>query len=283
MSKPKLAPFETGVMFWAGGDPAETLAELKSLGVKCGQLALPGDLDLNSAGAWRDALQAADFTVYTVFATFTGESYADKPTVVRTVGFIPPATRAEREQRTLDVSDFAAAIGAPAIATHVGCVPEDSTDDNHIAVREMVRRIADHAAANGQTFTLETGQESAPVLLDFLLGVNRPNLGINFDPANMILYGTGDPVEALSILGAHVMTVHCKDGDWPPAGKPDALGVEQPLGKGAVGMERFLRELVRIGYTGPLAVEREVPDHQERIRDIKGGIALLADLKRAIL
>jgi len=268
-------------MFWAGGDPAETLAELKSLGVKCGQLALPGDLDLNSAGAWRDALQAADFTVYTVFATFTGESYADKPTVVRTVGFIPPATRAEREQRTLDVSDFAAAIGAPAIATHVGCVPEDSTDDNHIAVREMVRRIADHAAANGQTFTLETGQESAPVLLDFLLGVNRPNLGINFDPANMILYGTGDPIEAWHKLAPWVISTHAKDGDWPDRSNPDALGTERPLGQGAVGMDRFVKAVAGAGFRGPLNVERETEDQQQRLREIRDGVALLRSLTAA--
>jgi L-ribulose-5-phosphate 3-epimerase len=278
----ELQPLETGVMFWAGRNPAETLAELTALGVRCGQLALPGDLDLNCVGAWREALQTANFTVYTVFATFTGEDYADKPTVVRTVGFIPPATRAEREKRTCDVSDFAKALGAPALATHVGCVPEDSTSQDHIAVREMVRRICDHAAANGQKFALETGQESAPVLLDFMLGVNRPNLGINFDPANMILYGTGDPIEALGVLGEHVISVHAKDGDWPPADQPQALGTERRLGTGSVGMERFLRQLVKIGYSGPLAVEREAPDHAERMRDLKTGIELLATVKAAI-
>jgi L-ribulose-5-phosphate 3-epimerase len=277
-----MQPLETGVMFWAGRNPAETLAELTALGVRCGQLALPGDLDLSCVGAWREALQAANFTVYTVFATFTGEDYADKPTVVRTVGFTPPATRAEREKRTCDVSDFAKALGAPALATHVGCVPEDSTDQDHIAVREMVRRICDYAAANGQKLALETGQESAPVLLDFMLGVNRPNLGINFDPANMILYGTGDPIEALGVLGEHVISVHAKDGDWPPADQPQALGTERRLGAGSVGMERFLRQLVKIGYTGPLAVEREAPDHAERMRDLKTGIELLATVKAAI-
>ena len=183
---------ETGVMFWAGRDPGETIEEMKALGVRCGQLALPGDLDLSCAPAWKEALQAADFTVYTVFATFQGESYADKPTVYETVGFIPPATRAERERRTCRVSDFAAVIGAPAIATHVGCVPDDDTSADHIAVREMVRRICDHAETHGQKFALETGQETAPVLLDFMLGVNRPNLGINFDPANLEMLSKGE-------------------------------------------------------------------------------------------
>src|SRR5258708_5755349 len=119
-------------MFWAGRDPAETLAELKALGVNCGQIGIAGDLDLACAGAWRDTLREAGFTVTTVFAAFRGESYADKPTVRDTVGFIPSATRGEREQRTCHVSEFAATIGAPAIATHVGCVPEDATHPDHV-------------------------------------------------------------------------------------------------------------------------------------------------------
>jgi L-ribulose-5-phosphate 3-epimerase len=279
----QLNRLETGVMFWAGRDPAETLAELKGLGVRCGQLALPGDLDVACAGEWRNALQSAGFIVTTVFATFTGESYADKPTVKATVGFIPPATRAEREKRTREVSDFASAIGAPAIATHVGCVPEDGNDPDHVAVREMVRRLCDYAAAKGQRFALETGQESAPVLLEFMEGVDRPNLGINFDPANMILYGTGDPIDALQTLGEKVYSVHCKDGDWPPADQPEALGKERALGTGAVGMERYLRQLIKMGYEGPLAVEREAEDPAERLRDIRTGIALLQELKATLL
>ena len=275
---PDLKPLEIAVMFWAGRDPAETIAEVTRLGIRCGQLAIPGDLDLNSAPLWRAALAEAAFTVYTVFATFSGESYADIPTVHDTVGFIPPATRAEREKRTLEVSNFASIIGAQGIATHIGFLPEDSGDPDYVAVREMVRRVCDHAAAHGQTFALETGQESASVLLDFLHDVNRDNLGINFDPANMILYGTGDPVEALGILGEHILSVHCKDGDWPDQSVPGALGVEQPLGKGAVGVERFLKQLRHVGYTGPLAVERETHDAAQRLRDVEAGVELLRRL-----
>ena len=225
-------PFETAVMFWAGRDPAETIAELTSLGIHSGQLGIPGDLDLNCAPQWRDALAAAGFRVFTVFAAYNGESYADIPTVQRTVGFVPPATRDERERRTLAVSDFAAIIGAPGIATHIGFVPESPTDPDYIAVRDMVRRICDHAAAHGQTFALETGQEPALVLLAFLNDVDRPNLRINFDPANMILYGTGDPIEALGILGPKIISVHCKDGDWPEPGIPGVLGESVPSAPG---------------------------------------------------
>src|SRR5258708_22563792 len=98
-------PLETAVMFWAGGDPAQTIAELTALGIRSGQLGIPGDLDMSCAPQWRDALSAAGFTVFTVFAAYDGESYADIPTVQSTVGFVPPATRDARERRTLAVSD----------------------------------------------------------------------------------------------------------------------------------------------------------------------------------
>jgi sugar phosphate isomerase/epimerase len=276
---------ETAVMFWAGrggkdgNDPAETLAELTALGIHSGQLGLPGDLDLACATQWRDALRAAQFRVFTVFAAYAGESYADIPTVQQTVGFIPPATRAERERRTLAVSDFAAIIGAPGIATHIGFVPESPDDPDYQAVRDMVRRICDHATSHRQTFALETGQEPARTLLAFLNDVDRPNLGINFDPANMILYGTGDPIEALGILAPRVFTVHCKDGDWPQAGIPGALGKERALGEGSVGIGRFLEALLQSGYKGPLSIEREASDSARRMKDIASAIRLLADLK----
>src|SRR5277367_1227492 len=160
-------------MFWAGGDPAQTIAELTRLGIRSGQLGLPGDLDLACAPQWRDALAAAAFRVFTVFAAYTGESYADIPTVQRTVGFVPPATREERERRTIAVSDFAAAIAVPGIATHIGFVPESADSPDYLAVRDTVRRICDHAARNNQSFALETGQEPANVLLAFLNDVDR--------------------------------------------------------------------------------------------------------------
>lgn len=278
---PNLRELETAVMFWAGEDPEQSLGPLRRIGIRCGQLGIPGDLDLNCVTEWSRALRAADFTVFTVFAAYTGEDYADIPTVERTVGFIPLKTRAEREQRTYEVSDFAAGIGAPGIATHIGLVPEDSRNPDYLALREMVRRVCDYAAKHKQTFALETGQESAGALLDFIHDVQRNNLGINFDPANMVMYGTGDPIEALGLLREHVLSVHCKDGDWPPPGDPKALGSERTLGSGAVGIERFLTELRQIGYKGPLAIEREGVDRADWIGEIEAGILLLEDVKRS--
>jgi sugar phosphate isomerase/epimerase len=271
---PDLKSLEPGVMFWAERD---SLPEIAGMGVRCGQLGLPGEMELTPAAAesWRRDLESAGFTLATVFAAYAGESYADIPTVQRTVGFIPRETRAERQQRTLDVSDFAARLGVRSIACHIGFVPEDAADPDYVAVRAVVRQICDHAAAHGQTFALETGQERAEVLLHFMDDVARPNLRINFDPANMILYGTGEPIEALRALGPRVVSVHCKDGDWPPEEAPGALGTERPLGQGSVGIPQFVATLKEIGFTGPLNVERETEDQAARLRDIAAAIGLL--------
>ena len=278
---PALTGREVGIMFWAGRD---TLQQIASLGVRCGQLGIPGGLALSDALArdWKSALDQAHFTLVTVFAAYSGEDYADIPTVQRTVGFIPPATRAAREQRTLEVSDFAAAIGVHSIATHVGFIPENQNHPDYIAVRAMVRRIADHAARHHQTFALETGQEPAHVLRHFLNDVGRSNIGINFDPANMILYGTGDPIEALNLLGPLVLSVHAKDGDWPPPDRPEALGQERPLGQGSVNIPRFVEKLGEVGFRGPLNIEREAENQQERIADIRKAVPYLKGLTTSL-
>src|SRR5258708_27368426 len=124
---------EPGAMFWAERDH---LHEIQALGVRCGQLGLAGGVELTPAAAedWRRGLEQQNFTLVTVFAAYNGESYADIPTVQRTVGFIPRESRAERERHTLDVSDFAAALGAPGIACHIGFVPEDASDPDYVAV-----------------------------------------------------------------------------------------------------------------------------------------------------
>ncbi len=263
-------------MFWADAPPGEKIRAIKALGVNCGQLGLLGDTDLSQshAQAWRQALAEENFTLVTVFTAYTGESYADIPTVQGTVGFIPAATRQERLARTLEASDFTATVGVPSLACHIGFVPHDRNHPDYVAVRDVVRVICDRCASNGQTFALETGQEPAVTLKQFLEDVGRANLKINFDPANMILYGTGDPIEALEVVRDSVVSVHCKDGDWPPPGQPGALGTERPLGKGSVGIPRFIAKLKQIGYTNALTIEREVHGDEQR-RDILAAVERL--------
>lgn len=273
-----VTPMETGVMFWAGRD---SLAEIKSMSVRCGQLGIAGDVKLTDefAAQWKASLAEHQFSVITVFAAYDGEDYADIPTVEKTVGFIPRATRASRVARTKEISDFAAKIGAPGIACHIGFVPEDPANEDYVAVRAAVRDVCDHAGKYGQTFALETGQEPAATLLHFFKDVGRTNLRINFDPANMILYGTGDPIAALQLLAPHVVSVHAKDGDWPPKDRPGALGTERPLGQGAVGIPRFVQTLREIGFQSSLNIERETEPQDVRLADIRMAVGLLKNLQ----
>lgn len=274
-----LKDLEIGLVFWAQENARETLRQVKEFGVRCGQLGFPGGLSLEGAAErWDAALTESQFIATTVVCSYSGEDYADVPTVVQTVGLVPQATRKERIARTKAVSDVAAKLAIDSVACHIGFVPEDANDASYAAIRDVAREICDHCAANGQSFTLETGQEPAKVLLRFIQDVDRANLKINFDPANMILYGTGDPIEALDVLGKHVISVHCKDGDWPPVDQPQALGMEKPLGEGSVDMPRFLAKLKEIGYRGVLAIEREEPDSHRRAQDIRKAISLLKRL-----
>jgi L-ribulose-5-phosphate 3-epimerase len=270
---------EIGVMFWARDEPAETLREIKGFGVRCGQLGIPGDYPIGgNTGKWLESLRMERFGLATVVCSYLGEEYTDVATVLQTVGFVPPATRAQRVGRTKHISDFAAQLSVESIGCHVGFVPEDSNSPAYAEIVDVVRDVCDHCADNNQTFALETGQETPAALLRFLHEVNRKNLKINFDPANLILYGTGEPLEALDVLAGHVISVHCKDGDWPPVDQPNALGIERPLGQGSVGIPNFIAKLKQVGYRGILSIEREESDAQERAADIRSAVALLRSL-----
>lgn len=274
---------EVGLVFWGEKHPQKTIAAVKSLGIHCGHLGFAGHVKLDGAAAgWRAAAEEQDFAIPSIWAAFEGESYADIPTVQRTVGFIPPATRQMREVRARQVIEVGAEIGAGIFGCHIGFVPEDPSSADFLAVRDIVRRLCDHAASCRMQVSLETGQETAETMMRFIDAVERDNLKINFDPANMILYGTAEPIPALEILAPRVISVHCKDGVWPPKDNPDALGTEMPLGEGAVGMDRFIAKLKEIGYRGPLTIEREVSLDQDMDDRHKEGLSHLEDIRAAI-
>ncbi len=217
-----------------------------------------------------------------VFGGFEGESYADIPTVTRTVGLVPPETRAERLAEMKEISDYAELLGCDVVALHLGFVPHDKSDPLYQDVLQVTRELCDYVGQNGQNLHLETGQESADGLLQFLEDTGRDNLFVNFDPANMILYGSGEPIEALRKLGPYVRSCHCKDAKWA-ANPGQEWGTEMPLGEGDVGMERYLITLGEVGYTGPLTVEREIPQEPERQKsEIGHAIRLLQVLKQKI-
>lgn len=231
------------------------------------------------AQAFLGRLKDAGITLTAVFGGFDGESYADIPTVERTVGLVPLATRAARTKEMKEIADFAKLLGCQVVALHLGFVPHDSTHPLYPEVIAVARDLCDHCRKNGQALHLETGQEPADALLRFIHDVERDNLFINFDPANMILYGSGEPIAALKQVGKYVRSVHCKDGTW--AKRPgQEWGAEVPLGEGDVGIENYLRTLNEIGYTGPLTIEREIPQEPERQKaEIGRAVRLLNELK----
>lgn len=271
-------PMEIGLMIWAEDGAEATLKQLKAFGLRAGQLGVPPTVDCDKAlHDWKIALAASDVTFTSAVCCYAGEDYSNLERVHESVGFTTPTYRPERIARTREIAKFAHALGISAVSCHIGFIPVDPADPLYTELLELTRVLCDACAEHGQDFVLETGQESAAVLLEFIADVDRSNLKVNFDPANMILYGSGDPIEALKQLHDHVLSVHCKDGR-SPAGS-GSLGSECALGDGEVDFPAFLRQLQHMGYTGLLAIEREEPDLQQKKTDIETAIQRLKQWK----
>lgn len=276
-----LNPMEIGLLVWAEATAEETQKQLTGFGLRVIQLGVPPSLDCIAAVVdWKAALERSPIIITAAVCSYAGEDYSDLATVHESVGFTTERYRAERIARTKEVSRFARNLGVGAVSCHIGFIPADSSQRLYIELVDVARVLCDAAAVNEQNFVLETGQESAQVLLDFIAHVNRPNLKINFDPANMILYGSGDPLGALALLQSHVLSVHCKDGRSPIHGS-GMLGQECALGDGEVDFPGFLHLLKQIGYSGPLTIEREETNRAQKISDIHLAIERLKQWKEA--
>lgn len=275
-----LKPMDVGIMLGVHHEPKVSVEKCKKVGVNNAQLGIPPDewLTLEGALELKRMFEEAGVTITTVFCGFAGERYDDIQTVQLTVGYVPEETREERVRKTLQIAEFAYAMGVKRIAAHFGFIPEDPVDPRYPICVETMKRICDYLIPKGMTFGLETGQETADTLLRFIKDVGRKNLNVNFDPANMILYGTEDPIPALKKIGKSVVSVHCKDGRWPTV--EGMLGTEVPLGEGDVGIDKFVATLKRIGFKGQLTIEREVPDPPQTDDMIKAK-ALLESLVKA--
>lgn len=274
----KVAPMEIGLVIWAEGTAQETLKQVADYGLYAIQLGIPPSVDCKAAVAeWKSALASSSVAITSAVCCYAGEDYSNLATVHESVGFTTPKYRAERIARTKEIADFASAFDIPAVSCHVGFIPADSTEQLYGDLVALTREICDAIAPNHQSFVLETGQESAEVLLKFIADVARPNLKINFDPANMVIYGSGDPLQALSLLRPQVLSIHCKDGVSPPAS--GSLGHECRLGDGEVDFPGFLRLLKEIGYTGALTIEREEPNKEVKIADVHTAIERLKNWK----
>jgi sugar phosphate isomerase/epimerase len=192
-----------------------------------------------------------------------------------TLGLVPAAYRYARAETIKKGSDFARLLGIDQIATHAGFIPENPNDPNYQGVVAALKDVVARCRQNGQKFLFETGQETPVTLLRLIedLGVN--DVGVNLDPANLLLYGKANPVDALDIIGKYVYDIHAKDGEYPVDGR--SLGKEKALGKGRVDFPRFIGKLKELGYDGPITIEREISGEQQK-KDILEAISLLKKL-----
>jgi len=182
-----------------------------------------------------------------------------------TLGLVPPEYRYARIEALKKGSDFAKFLGVNNIITHAGFIPENPNDPLYPGLIAVLREVVRYCKANGQYFCFETGQETPITLLRTIEDIGMDNIGINLDPANLLMYGKANPVDALDIIGRFVRGVHAKDGEYPTGGR--SLGVEKPLGEGRVNYPVFVSKLKSYGYDGALTIEREISGEQQ-IRDI---------------
>jgi sugar phosphate isomerase/epimerase len=256
-------------------DTGDLVARVNELGLQHVQLALGPLLAMDDAARQSELapLRSAGIRLTATMISFEAEDYSTIAIIRRTGGFVPDDRWPARRELTLRAAKLTAQLGARFLTTHVGFVPA-SSDPQYRVMVDRVHDLAHSVAPDGVELLMESGQETASELLQFLNDLNCRNVGVNFDPANMILYGAGDPISAVGILNRHIRHVHAKDA--VASGQPMIeWGREVPFGAGDVGVARFLDALDEIDYTGAIAIEREAGEH--RMSDIRAAIQALHD------
>jgi L-ribulose-5-phosphate 3-epimerase len=274
-----IEPLAIGVCSWSL--QVKNVAELKRLMDRLGcdvvQIACgdPHHAAWDEGDAMPAAARAAGFRMTGTMLGFPGEDYTTPQTIQHTGGFGNPATRAERLERFQWALDRTSALGLTDMMLHAGFLPEPGHADRKPFL-DTLGKVSQFAKSKGITIAFETGQETADLLRLTLDDLKCPNLKINFDPANMILYDMGDPIRAVEILGPDIRSVHVKDANRTKV--PGTWGEEVPLGQGQVNIKRFVETLKKVGYRGSLCIEREVGNQEQRIADIAHGIRVLREL-----
>jgi sugar phosphate isomerase/epimerase len=266
---------DIGVCSWSlqTADPVELTAKVRELGLAHVQLAMGGVGDEQVRETVRQ-LRAAGIEVTAGMVGFAGEDYATIAIIRQTGGYLPDEQWGARKAESERVARVAQELGIKMVSTHIGFVPP-SSDGKYRVMVDRVGQVADFFAGCGIELLMETGQEHAPELLQFLNDLARRNVKVNFDPANMILYGAGDPIEAIQVLGRHIGHVHVKDATR--SSQPAVTwGAEVPFGTGQVPHAAFLRALDDVGYAGPLVIEREAGN--ARMADVRTAIETLRNV-----
>jgi len=256
-----------GVCSWSlqASSPRELVERVHACGLSAVQLAL-GPL---RTGAWGlnetvTALRAGKVHLCSGMMAAEGEDYTSLESIRRTGGVRPDENWAATRARAAVAAELARDLGLDLVTLHAGFLPSGADDPEREKLVGRVRELVDVFADSGITVGLETGQETADTLLGVLSELRRPSVGVNFDPANMLLYGMGDPVDALTRLAPFVRQIHIKDA--LPSGAPDTWGSEVPVGTGAVDWARFFEVLREQEVDVDLLIEREAGE--DRVGDI---------------
>jgi sugar phosphate isomerase/epimerase len=224
----------------------------------------------DSSGKALDTIKAQKWTITSTMIDFPQEDYSTLDTIKVTGGVVPDGAWEPNRKLFLGAAQVTAKLGVKYLSMHAGFIDES---DKAAAekVHARIRTLADIARDNGLILLLETGQEAAPELRHFLEKLDHESVGVNFDPANMILYDKGDPIEAVRTLSPWIRHLHVKDALRTTT--PGTWGSEVPWGDGQVGIERFLAVLGEVGFSGAMAIEREAGDN--RLGDVRTAVERL--------
>jgi L-ribulose-5-phosphate 3-epimerase len=261
-------PMRLGIFVGVGKDPAAALAKVHDLGFPTCQIAVE-DFSPSMLQGVKTAIEKYQIEVTALDSLGPGPHVWDFYQGPLTIGLVPEKYRQERIDHFKRASDFARQLGIPAFHTHNGFVPENPNDPVYTATVKAIREVAEHCKGNSQMVLYETGQETPVTLLRCIQDVGVDNQFVNLDTANLILYGNGNPVDALDVVGKLVRGVHAKDGLFPT--DPRKLGQEVPIGQGKVDFPVVIKRLKQLGYTGAITIEREIsgPRQTEDIKKSK--------------
>ncbi|OHB78579.1 MAG: xylose isomerase [Planctomycetes bacterium RBG_16_55_9] len=210
------------------------------------------------------AIQKQDWTISATMIDFPQEDYSTLDTIKVTGGVAPDDCWERNRDLFFGAAEVTKKLGVKYLSMHAGFVDES---DAAYARKfyDRIRTLADAAAEKDLILLLETGQESAKDLRHFIEELDHPAIGVNFDPANMILYDKGNPIEAVKVLAPWIKHIHVKDATRTR--QPGTWGAEVPWGNGEVKPKAFINALEKIGFNGALAIEREAGDN--RLGDAK--------------
>jgi sugar phosphate isomerase/epimerase len=254
-----------GLFISLDDDPESQVAKVHELGLPTCSVYLD-DFERESATRLKSALDRYGIEATALTTLGPGEMVWDFLKGPSTIGLVPRNTRQARIDALKTASDFAAKVGIPALQTHCGFIPENPDDPLYEETVKAIHEVAGHCKGNSQWFLCETGQETPITLLRTILDVGLDNVGVGLDTANLILYGKGNPVDAMDVLEKYVRGAHAKDGLFPT--DPRYLGQEVPISQGKVDFTRFITRLLQSGYRGALTIEREISGPQY-IEDVK--------------